>query len=127
MIEFAMITLILMLVLFAGIEFDRMVLVYTTLANSSRVGARYAIVHGGNRTSGGSGPGNTTAVENVVKDFAGVGLLNRATLNVQVTYPSGSNASGLPVVVTVVYPYDPFTVLPLGVNLRSTTRGIIVY
>jgi Flp pilus assembly protein TadG len=131
LIEFALIALTLLLVIFAGIEFDRMALVYTTMANSSRVGVRYAIVHGGNRTGSGSGgpsgPGSTAQVENVVRNFAGIGLLNTASLNVAVTYPAGSNAAGLPVVVTVAYPYDPLTVLPLGITLRSTTRGIIVY
>ena len=36
----------LMFLVFGGIEMDRMLLVYTTLANATRAGLRYAVVHG---------------------------------------------------------------------------------
>jgi Flp pilus assembly protein TadG len=128
-IEFALVTLLLMIVIFASIEFDRMVLVYTTMANSARVGARYAIVHGSDRTATGdpaSGPSNSSAVVTVVRNFASAGLLNTSALDVLVQYPT-DNKPGSQVVVTVTYPYDPFVALPLRVNLRSTTRGVIVF
>ena len=40
-IEFAIVAFLLFLVIFASFEFDRMMLVYTTLANSAR--GRYAM------------------------------------------------------------------------------------
>jgi len=65
-IEFALISVMFTLVLFSVVEVGRMVLVYTTMANAARAGARYAIVHGGDRTgSGVNGPsatGSTTQV-----------------------------------------------------------------
>jgi Flp pilus assembly protein TadG len=128
-IEFAFITFLLMLVIFASIEFDRLMLVYTTVANSARAGARYAIVHGSDRTGTGdpaSGPGNTANVETVVRNFAGSGMLDTARLNVSVEYPT-NNKPGSEVRITVIYPYDPFVFLPLKVNLNSRTRGIIVF
>jgi len=107
-----------------------MVLVYTSLANSARAGVRYAIVHGSNRTGTGepaSGPGNTTNVETVVKNLAKAGTVDPSTLTVTVAY-SGGNTPGSLVTVTVTYPYHPFTtVLPLNVNITSTTQGIIVF
>lgn len=135
-IEFAIVTFLLMLVIFASIEFDRMMLVYTTLANSARAGARYAIVHGETRTGTGdpaSGATGHTNVDTVVKNFAGAGMLRTSNLNVTVDYPASTSSSdpgnkrGSLVVVTVTYPYDPFTVLPLTVTLRSSSRGIIVF
>ena len=59
-VEFALVVFLLLLLTFAGIEFDRMVLVYTTVAHATRTGVRYAIVHGSDRTGIGdpaSGPG----------------------------------------------------------------------
>jgi hypothetical protein len=79
LIEFALVAFLLMMVIFAGFEFNRMILVYTTLASASRAGVRYAIVHGNDRTGTGdpaSGPGNTTNVITKVKQFASMGTLN---------------------------------------------------
>jgi Flp pilus assembly protein TadG len=137
-IEFTLVAVSLLIVIFAGIEFDRMVLVYTTLANSARAGVRYAIVHGEDRTGTGdpaSGSGNSSRVETVVRNFASAGMLNTSasTLSVTVSYPASTsstdpgNTRGSVVQVSVAYPYDPFIVLPLHVTLRSTTQGIIVF
>jgi Flp pilus assembly protein TadG len=130
LVEFAFVIFLLMLVIFASIEFDRFILVYTTVANAARAGARYAIVHGSDRSPStgdpASGPGNTTNVETLVKQFAGSGMLTTANVNVTVEYPT-DNKPGSEVRITVTYPYDPFIVLPLSVTLSSKTRGIIVY
>ena len=132
LVEFAFVAVQLFLVLFAALEFGRMVLVYTNVANAARVGARYAIVHGSTRTGSGvngpSGPGQTVYIVNAVKDFARPGLLDTSRLAITVTYPDGnSNAPGSRVTVRVVYSYDPFTILPLRVPLGSTTEGIITF
>jgi Flp pilus assembly protein TadG len=131
LVEFSLVAFLLCLLLFACIEFDRMALVYVGVANSARTGARYAIVHGYSRTGSGpdgpSGPANTAQVLTVVRNFAGAAILNVSTLNIAVNYPDGSNTPGSRVSVTVVYPYDPFTVLPLRVNIRSSSTGIIAF
>jgi len=131
LIEFAFTAVLVCVLLFASIEFDRMVLVYTTLANSARVGARYAIVHGASRTgtgaTGPSGPSdNPTEVVGVIRNYAAAGLLDTAALNISVKYPAG-NSPGSTVNVTVTYRYDPFTGLPLGVTLGSNTSGVIAF
>lgn len=133
-VEFSLCAFVLMMLTFATIEFGRMLLVYTTVANSARAGARYAIVHGGKRTgtgvNGPSGAGNTTQVVTVVKNFASAGLLSLNRLTVTVTYPDiyPENDPGKRVNVKVVYPYDPFTTfLPLRFNMGTTTQGVIVF
>jgi Flp pilus assembly protein TadG len=135
-IEFSISAFTLLIIAFATIELGRMLLVYTTVADSARAGVRYAIVHGKQRTAGvgtvdgPSTPGNTTQVVTVVKNFAGAGLLDINRLTVRVEYPDSApeNAPGKRVTVTVVYPYDPFTtILPLRVPLGTTTQGIIVF
>jgi Flp pilus assembly protein TadG len=131
-IEFALVTILLCILLLAGIEFDRMVLVYTTVAHSARMGARYAIVHGSSRSgSGPDGPSSSadySQITTVVRNFAGAGLLATAGLTVAVTYPDGNNNPGSHVSVSVSYPYDPFlTIMPLRFTLRSSTQGIILF
>jgi Flp pilus assembly protein TadG len=133
-IEFSLSAFMLMILAFATIELGRMILVYTTVADSARAGVRYAIVHGSSRTgSGVNGPSNTadsSQVVTVVKNFAGAGLLDINRLTVRVTYLDifPENDPGKRVSVTVVYPYDPFTTyLPLRVPLGTTTQGVIAF
>jgi hypothetical protein len=129
------------LFILAGLELDRMVLLYVAVADSARAGVRYAITHGSDRSGTGvdasSGPADNPAqVVTVIKNFASTGILNTAALTstctagspgICVSYPAGTNGPGSLVKVSVIYTYDPFTVLPFGVNLSSTTQGIITY
>ena len=129
-VEFILVAVQLMLVLFAVLEFCRMALVYNNVANAARVGVRLAIVRGSANVSPvvPSGPGNTIDIENKVKDFAKSGELDANRLLITVNYPDATgNAPGSHVQVTVVYPYDPFTFLPLRVRLGTTTQGVITF
>jgi Flp pilus assembly protein TadG len=130
LVEFSLIAFMFIIVLLGVVEMGRMVLVYTTVANAARAGARYAIVHGVNQTVSSSGPTNTTAVQTVAKNFASAGLVNISLVVVTVNYPNGNNNAGSPVSVTVSYPYDPlvsyFTSL-LNDRLSSTSQGVITY
>ena len=110
-----------------------MALVYTTVANAARAGARYSIVHGGTRTGSGvdgpSGPApNPAEVVTVIKNFASGGLLTTGNLIIAVNYPGASNAPGQQVSVSVIYPYDPLTTyFPLRVRLCSVSQGVIAF
>ena len=110
-----------------------MALVYTTIANAARAGARYSIVHGGTRIGSGvdgpSGPAqNPAQVVTVVQNFASAGLLSTGNLIITVNYPGASNAPGQLVSVTVIYPYDPLTTyFPLRVRLGSMSQGVIAF
>lgn len=129
LVEFSL-TILVLLILVAGIiEMGRLVLAYTTVANSARAGARYAIVHGGDLTSGASSSTDNSAVKTVVKNFAGAGTIQLADSNITVTY-SPTNLAGSTVTVKVVYTYTPmlgyFSSL-LNVRLGSTSQGVITY
>jgi Flp pilus assembly protein TadG len=132
LIEFALIAFMFVIVLLSVVEMGRMVLVYTSIANAARAGARYAIVHGADQTVSPSGPGNPCTcpnVQTVVKNFASAGLVNTALLTITVNYPSG-NTAGSPVQVTVTYPYDPlvgYFSSMLNTNLSSTSEGVITF
>jgi Flp pilus assembly protein TadG len=130
LIEFTVVALTLVAVILAGVEFDRLALVYTTVGNAARAGARYAAVHGSDRTGSGldgpSGPGNTANVETVVRNFASAGPLNPSRLAVTVTY--AANTPGSQVSVAVTYPYNPLSgLIPLSVSLGSRSTGIIAF
>ena len=64
-IEFSVVSVIILFLIFTVIEVSRMVLVFTTIANAARAGVRYACVHGSDRTgtgiTGPSGPGSNPA------------------------------------------------------------------
>ncbi|MEX2260527.1 MAG: TadE/TadG family type IV pilus assembly protein [Bryobacteraceae bacterium] len=133
LVEFAVVSLVLFTLIFATVDMGRLILVYTSVANSARAGLRYAIVHGSTRTGSGtngpSGPGgNPPEVVTVVNYFAGAGLADTTRLAVNVSYPDGNNNPGSRVIVSVVYPYDPLTSLfPVSVNLNSVTEGRIAF
>ncbi len=131
LIEFALVAFLLMMVLLSSVEMGRMVLVYTTMANAARAGVRYAMVHGGDLTTGASGPAaNPTQVVTVVQGFASAGLIDGSQLNVSVTYPNGTNTAGSLVSVTVNYTYDPLVSYfnsALNVTLSSTSEGVITF
>ena len=137
MVEFAISILMILTVIFASIEFDRALLVSSSLANAARAGVRYAIVHGGSRTGTGdpaSGATNTTNVIKAVKYFAQLGLINTDELTINVQYPASTNvltdpgnSPGSAVIVSVRYPYKPLTFIPMNLTLGSTSRGVIVF
>jgi Flp pilus assembly protein TadG len=133
LIEFALISFMFVILLAGVVEMGRMVLVYTTIANAARAGARYAIVHGADQTVSPSGPGNPctcTNVKTVVKNFASAGLVNTSALTITVSYPDGDNNAGSHVTVKVMYPYDPFVRYfgtLLNKTLGSTSQGVITY
>jgi Flp pilus assembly protein TadG len=133
-IEFSLIAVMFIIMLVSIVEIARMMLVFNSVANAARAGARYAIVHGVNRTGSGadgpSGPGSTTQIETVVKNFAQLGLLTTSNLTITVTYPNGNNKAGSPVRVTVTYPYDaliPYFSTLFGRTIGSTSEGVITF
>ena len=133
LVEFSLVAFLCMVLLLSIVEISRMALVYTTVANAARAGARYSIVHGGTRTGSGvdgpSGPGqNPGQVLTVIRNFASAGLLTTSNLIITVDYPGASNAPGQQVSVSVIYPYDPLTTyFPLRVRLGSVSRGVIAF
>jgi Flp pilus assembly protein TadG len=129
-VEMALVGVLVFLLLFAGVEFGRMALVYTNVANAARVGARYAIVHGNTNEDAATtnGPGDTAEIEAIVRDYTKGGLLDANRLNITVSYPDANlNTPGSHVTVRVTYPYDPFVVLPLGITMGSQTTGVITH
>jgi Flp pilus assembly protein TadG len=130
MVEFAIVLFLLLSVIMAGFEFDRMLMSYTSLANAARVGVRYAIVHGATRSATVGDPpitaSNDSTVIAYVKSWAKLGFLDPNSLTVAVS-TTGGTTPGSTVNVTVTYPYTPLTFVPLSLTLRASSSGIIVF
>ena len=126
LLEFAFIAVVLFLVLFASLEFDRMLFVYTNLADAAKAGVRYATVRGNNRTSGSLSSADTTEIQEHVKSY--VQAADKSKLTVNVTYIDGGNSTGQRIGIVVQYDYDPWVALPIsGVKLSATSRGVITW
>jgi len=121
----------LIVVLFAGIEMDRMMFVYTNVTDAAKAGLRYAITHGNNKTVGECSQANHDDVDNLIKAYL-MGIDKTKTspdFVVTVTYLNGTNASGDPVKVLVKYKYDPWIAVPglSGVTIGAAAQGIITF
>lgn len=124
--EFAICSLITVMLLIGVIEMGRLVLVYTTVCNAARIGVRYAMVHGSDNSA------TTTQIQSVVNSYLSAAAINTSNATVTVAYTSTSPLSctdpGCPVQVTVSYPYQPMTsYFPISVTLGSTSEGVITF
>jgi Flp pilus assembly protein TadG len=132
LVEFGIVAVLLVMVLFGVVEICRMLLVYNDVAHAARAGVRYAIVHGSDN------PASTTDIQTLVKNFLSSAPMDTASagLTIDVTYPDTDSVGnpncknpGCRVQVTVAYPYDPFlSYFPMtGTSLHSTSKGVITF
>jgi Flp pilus assembly protein TadG len=128
LVEFALCTLLTLMMLLAVIEFGRLVLVYTTVCNAARIGVRYAMVHGSDNVV------TTAQIQTVVNNFLSAAAIDTSSATVTPSYPgylscgSGSKLPGCPVKVTVSYPYQTMlSYFPISVTLSSQSQGVITF
>jgi Flp pilus assembly protein TadG len=136
-VEFALVTVLLVMVLLGVVEMGRMILAYNTVVDAARAGARYAMVHGYYRSgSGADGPSGPTCpctqVNTVVQNYAAAGYLNTSSssLTITVSYPDSNNLPGDRVSVSVQYAYSPilgYFGSILNKTLSSTSEGVITF
>jgi len=127
-VEFGIITIPLLALIFLCIEMDRMFLVYNAVDLAAAAGVRIAAVHGW------YAQGNCSYdVTPDVKQYAGIGMLDSSKVTAQVTYSKDGNGNaicniGSPVTVSASYPYDPLTgFFPFSVQISTTAKGTISY
>jgi Flp pilus assembly protein TadG len=127
LVEFSLSALMLVLVMFGIFEMSRMLLVYTTVANAARAGARYAIVHGIDSNS----PATSTSIQTVVKNYLSAAPVNTSIAIITVTPSTNIGGKpGFPISVNVKYPYDPwvgFYTHLFSINISSTSQGVITW
>ncbi len=143
LVEFAMTAVVVLTLILFVVEVARIFLVYTTVTNAAREGARYAITHG--TISGGTATNTDvsnmqSSVQTIVRGFLAVGTVGSTGLSIVTSFPSISCASGTPgstctgttpgnlVQVTVSYPYDLLiSYFPINVNVSGTSEGVITW
>ena len=123
LLEYTVVILTVLTVIFGVFETGRLMLTYATLAEAARAGARYAIVHGADCV-GACVPDNGATTAQNVASAAGITLASY-TPNYN---PSGTNVPGTLLTVTVTYTFVPITPLvALGIPLTSTTESMVLY
>jgi Flp pilus assembly protein TadG len=123
LLEYTVVILTVLTVIFGVFETARLMLTYTTLAEAARAGARYAIVHGADCT-GACVPDNGALTAQNVAGAAGI-TLDSYTAGPN---PPARSVPGTLLTVTVTYTFVPVTPLvALGIRLSSTTESMIVY
>jgi Flp pilus assembly protein TadG len=129
LVEFSLIGIVFFLLIFGMIDVGRAVMNYNTLAEATREGTRYAIVHGAD-SSDPSGPGSAyfsspstdTNVTAAVESFASG--LDTTQLTVAAEWIDGTNEADSRVRVTSNYTYNPifsfYGVLSFDMSSSST-------
>ncbi len=129
--EFALVGIVFFLLVFGMIDVGRAVMNYNTLAEATREGTRYAIVHGA-ASADPSGPGSSyytapnsdTNVTGIVEKFASG--LDVTRLTVEAEWPEGTNQAGDSVNVTGRYTYEPIFnflgILSFSMSSSSTMK-----
>ena len=120
LVETSLALIVLFIMIFGAIDAGRAVWNYNTLAQATREGTRYAIVHGANATDP-SGPGNDQDIIDVVGNH-GSGLA-AADLTVTTEWLDGGNEPGDRVKVSSQYSFTPmFNFLgSVSFNLSSSS------
>jgi Flp pilus assembly protein TadG len=129
LVEFGVCAVLTLMMLLVVVEFGRMVLVYTTIANAARIGVRFAMVHGSDNLC------TTANIQTVVNDYLGAAAIDTSSATVTPSYPgyaacsSGSKTPGCPVKVTVSYLYQPMVMyFPISnITLSSQSQGVITF
>ena len=119
-LEFALAFLLFFTIVYAIMEFGRVVACYNILAGATREGARYAMVHG----SASGAAASASDIQDVVRQWS-IGL-DRNSVLVTTTWTPG-NAPGNRVKVQAQYTVLPFTgmILQSGIAMRSNSELVI--
>ena len=119
-LEFGLAFLILFSVVYAIMEFGRVVSSYNILSGAVREGVRYAIVHG----SASGSAATSTDIQNIVRRWA-VGLDTNSVVVTTAWTPG--NGPGSEVKVTASYVITPFTRLILDnpITVESSSQMTI--
>jgi Flp pilus assembly protein TadG len=130
--EFALVAPILFVLLLGIIEAGRFIFHYETLNNATRVGVRYAIIHGANSGDPTGPPDDATGtdIKQAVSDAA-FGLVEVGDLTIpDPTYGTGINCSncnkrGTPVTVSVSFTYPPIVPVLPPITITAESSGVI--
>jgi Flp pilus assembly protein TadG len=131
--EFLMVVLPTLLLIFGITSFGMTVYTYSFLSNAARDAVRYAIVHGSKSTSPASSDAIQTFVRNEAKGLNPTSITVSSCWNPQAPPnqcpgPTGNNAPGKAVSVTVSYNFHPlYPFATVTLPLSSSAQMVISY
>ena len=131
--EFIMVVLPTISLIFGVFSFGMIIYTYNFLSNSARDAVRYAIVHGSKSTSRATADTLQTLVRNGAKDINPKSISVTSCWNPQsppnqCPGPSGNNAPGKVVSVSVSYNYQPlYPFSAVTLPLTSSAQMVIDY
>jgi Flp pilus assembly protein TadG len=108
LVEFAVVSPVMFLMVFGMIEYGRMVMVQQVLVNSAREGARVGVLDGSTLAN----------VQTAVNNYLTAAFINGATIGVTPNPPS-SAGFGQPVTVTVSVPFNQVSWLATPIFLKG--------
>ena len=109
-VEFAIVAPVFFLLLFAMVEYGRMVMVQQLLTNASREGARQAVLDGA----------TTEKVKDVVEQYLANARITAQRNDITVTPTPSATAFGDPISITVSVPFTEVSWLPSPLFLGAT-------
>ncbi len=129
--EFALIAVPCLTLLFAIISFGYALYTFSFVSGAARNAVRYAIVHGSDSLSPATATDVTNYVKNQLRGLSASNLSVTACWNSQsgtCPGPSGNNAPGKVVRVTVTYNFQPLFGMPnVTLPLTSTSQMVIAH
>jgi len=125
--ELAVVLPVILLIVLGIIDFAQIMYAYGTVSEASRVGARYAIVHGSASGAPVGPTPNDTTVQSQVQ--AAALALNTSNLTVTSNWGEAANDLNCPVTVTATYrcPLTAGRIIGLNVTVSGTTTMIITH
>jgi Flp pilus assembly protein TadG len=131
--EFLMVVLPTLLLIFGIISFAMTIYTYSFLSNAARDAVRYAIVHGSKSTSPATSDAIQTFVRNEAQGLSQSSITVSSCWNPQAPPnqcpgPTGNNAPGKAVSVTVSYSFHPlYPFAAVTLPLSSSAQMLISY
>jgi Flp pilus assembly protein TadG len=116
MVEFAMIALVALTLIFGIMQASLALYAYSFVSYGARCGARYAMVHGSSSTS----PATNASMQTYVQSLAYP--LNTSSLTVTTTW-NPNNSPGSTVTVQVTYVFSPFAPFFFSSNLTMSSKA----
>ena len=126
LIEFAILSILFLLITFGTMEYGRMIFDYNVVAHATREGARWAAVHG---ASAGDAAASPTAIKTYVANHS-LGFIQADNVTVDWSLPNGNSGTNKPGNTVRVRAQATFQtgapLLPvLSVDLASQTKMVI--
>ncbi len=125
LVEFAIGSLVVLLLVFGAVDLGRAVFTYNSISQCAREGIRFAVVHGAESPAPVGPADNDPVLDSLLRAKYTVGL-DPGRLTINSIWADSKNTPGSTVTVTVRYNFQSAILFALPLSLQSRSSGIIV-